>query len=193
MEEAMEQEALYRRIGRSVLWLLVLFSAGCAATVQPKEAAAPPKPNPPVFDDSFTVSSMWLGKVLRIYVEGHDPDGDMSHIWFVVSQLGGHMWSNHTVRLEGSKQANFKGYVELPTPSFRSRSGWETLRIEMKIRDQVGHYSGIRVHEVRLGKPTKEEVPSKWADAERLGVIFFDFDLGGDGEESDGMDSSWAH
>jgi hypothetical protein len=63
----------------------------------------------------------------------------------------------------------------------------------MKIRDQVGHYSGLRIHEVRLGKPTKEEVPSKWADAERLGVIFFDFDLGGDGEESDGMDSSWAH
>jgi len=185
----MQQEALYRRIGRSVLWLLVLFSAGCAATVQPKEAAAPPKPNPPVFDDSFTVSGMWFGKVLRIYVEGHDPDGDMSHIWFVVSQLGGHMWSNHTVRLEGSEQANFKGYVELPTPTgFRLRSGWETLRIEMKIRDQVGHYSGPRIHEVQLGKPTNEEVPSKWADAERLGVIFFEFDLNGDGDESDDMD-----
>lgn len=144
-----------------------------------REPAPSAGPNPPRIDGTFAVSSMWLGKTWEIFVEGSDPDGDMDYIWAEVSQLGGHMWDQHLIRLKGPDQTRFRGVIELPTPSFFSRKIWETLRVTLRIRDRAGHYSEPKTLEVELGKPTRETVPDTWIDARRhrLGIIFFDFDL----------------
>lgn len=73
------------------------------------------------------------------------------------------------------------GYVALPTPLslYRTSSGWETVRVEARIRDGAGHYSQPRIHEVVIGKYTAEAVPAKWSLAanHKLGTIFLGFDL----------------
>jgi hypothetical protein len=170
---------------RTAAWLGMLVSAwvlfGCTAALHgtARDVASPAGPNPPRIDGTFAVSSMWLGKTWEIFVEGSDPDGDMDYIWAEVSQLGGHMWDQHLIRLKGSDQARFKGVIELPTPSFFSRKIWETLRVTLRLRDRAGHYSDPVTLEVELGAPTRQPVPERWAEARshKLGTIFFDFDL----------------
>jgi len=115
---------------------------------------------PPQFEDSFAVSSIRPGENWRIFVKGSDPDGDMTHIWVVVSQLGGNMWSNHIIRLKGNESKAFEGYITLPTPHFFPRGGWQYVRVEMKIRDKAGVYSQPRVQELEIGSPTMEYLPS---------------------------------
>ncbi len=165
----------------SLVCLAVLLALGCLPTAQhgPLGTGVSTGPNAPSFEGAFAVSSMWLGKTWEIFVAGSDPDEDMDYIWAEVSQLGGHMWDQHLIRLKGSNQARFKGVITLPTPSFRSRKIWETLRVTLRIRDRAGHYSDPVMLEVELGKPTQESIPDEWLEARRnrLGVIFFDFDL----------------
>lgn len=168
-------------LGFLAVLLGVGFLFGCSPAFQgaAREPGPPAGPNPPKIDGAFAVSSMWLGKTCEIFVEGSDPDGDMDYLWAEVSQLGGHMWDQHLIRLKGPDQKRFKGVIEMPTPSFFSRKIWETVRVTLRIRDRAGHYSEPKTLEVELGKPTRETVPDAWKEARqyRLGVIFFDFDL----------------
>jgi hypothetical protein len=161
----------------AIFVLPVLFTA-CALGPSPDRAAAPPPgPNPPLFTDSFALSSIWDGETWAIFVEGNDPDGDMKHIWVVVSQYGGNMWSDHFVLLRGENRRQFSGYLALYTP--RLRQGWERVRVDMKIRDEAGHYSNERSQEVLIGADPNEPIPEKWRQAaqNRLGTLFFHFDL----------------
>lgn len=158
---------------------LVLQGCSPAAHNVSRETGVVAGPHAPTIDGAFAVSSMWLGKNWEIYVAGSDPDGDMDYIWAEVSQLGGHMWDQHLLRLTGPHRTRFKGVISLPTPSFQSRKIYETLRVTLRLRDKAGHYSDPVTLEVELGKPTRESVPESWQDAREhsLGVIFFDFDL----------------
>lgn len=185
--------------GLSRIWHLglVLVAAllllGCypAAHQVSRETGVAAGPHAPTIDGAFAVSSMWLGKNWEIFVAGSDPDGDMDYIWAEVSQLGGHMWDQHLLRLKGLHRTRFRGVISLPTPSFQSRKIWETLRVTLRIRDRAGHYSDPVMLEVDLSKPSRESVPESWLDARQhtLGVIFFDFDLDGAEKTDDFM--SW--
>ena len=161
----------------AIMLLFVLMAGGRSFAAQAQAA------NAPEFLDSFAVSSVWPGQNWQIYVKGADPNGQMDHIWVVVSQLGGNMWSNHVIPLKGDERKSFSGYINLPIPNFIRHTSWEYLTIEMKIRDASGNYSQKRVQELTIGSPTKESVPTEWRSAEnrQLGTIFFDFDLDHDG------------
>ncbi|ROR03325.1 hypothetical protein [Desulfosoma caldarium] len=170
------------KMGSLILALLAaMVLPGCnpAAHNVARETGVVAGPHAPTIDGVFAVSSMWLGKNWEIFVAGSDPDGDMDYIWAEVSQLGGHMWDQHQLRLTGSQRTQFRGVITLPTPSFQSRKIWETLRVTLRIRDAAGHYSDPVTLEVELGKPTRESIPESWQDAREhsLGVIFFDFDM----------------
>ncbi|SMC22354.1 hypothetical protein SAMN02746041_01398 [Desulfacinum hydrothermale DSM 13146] len=167
------------------LGLIGLLVSGCFTQgARRADEALPTGLHPPRIQTSFAVSNLWFGKTWEIFVEGEDPDGDMDYIWVEVSQLGGNMWSNHRVYLEGDRKAHFKGVIHLPTPSLLSRSGWQTLRAVLRIHDRANHYSNPVTHEVELGRPTRTPVPAQWkaARAQRLGTVFFDFDLDRDGD-----------
>jgi hypothetical protein len=162
-------------------WGIVIYPmllAACAMGSVPDTHRAPsPGPNPPLFEDSSALSSIWDGQMWKIFIEGSDPDGDMQHIWVVVTQYGGNMWSNHSVPLTGENRSHFSGYLALYTP--RLRQGWERVRVDMKIRDEAGHYSNERSQEVMIGASPGGVIPEKWRPAaqNRLGTIFFEFDL----------------
>jgi hypothetical protein len=177
-----------RKPARRALWQSLWLILAVACTPMTGPSAVPDRtqtPSPPELLDSFAVSSQWAGETWRIYVEGRDADGDMKDIWVVVSQLGGNMWSNQFVSLKGDLRRAFSGYIALPTPRVFPRGGWETVRVELKIRDQSGYYSQARIQEVQIGSPTRESIPEKWRDADhrQLGTIFFDFDLDQDNHQ----------
>ena len=168
------------RVGVSlVLLVLMIACAPVSAPVAPPAAESPAAP--PELQDSFTVADLRPGQTWQIFLEGSDPNGDMKDIWIVASQIGGTVWENQFIALRGENRRRFLGYVALPAPLtlYRSSTGWETVRVEVRIRDGAGHYSQSRVHEVVIGKHTAEAVPAKWSQAakHKLGTIFLDFDL----------------
>jgi hypothetical protein len=180
-ESVMSNRTHTKQINESygVILSFMLVYAGLFMLYGTLSRAEAQSAGPPQFEDSFAVSSIWPGENWRIFVKGSDPDGDMTHIWVVVSQLGGNMWSNHIIRLKGNESKAFDGYITLPTPHFFPRRGWEYVRVEMKIRDKTGVYSQPRVQELEIGSPTREYLPSEWRSAgnHSLGTLFFDFHL----------------
>ncbi|MGV8074835.1 MAG: hypothetical protein AB2L11_09820 [Syntrophobacteraceae bacterium] len=100
----------------------------------------------------------------------------MDHIWVVVTQLGGNT-ANDIIPLNGNNRRAFAGYLALFTP--HSIGLWETVRVEIKIKDKAGNYSLLCTHETRIGSPTTETLPHEWAQVadKELGVLPFDFDL----------------
>ena len=155
-----------------------LMLTGCAPfAMMPVEAPQPQAVGPahaPVIEDGFAVSSLWGGETWRVFLRGSDPDGDMSHLWVVVTQLGKHT-ETEIIPLRGRNQMEFAGFLTLDTPSW-IRS-WEFVRVEVRIRDRGGNLSEKVTLEARIGSPTREGLPSEWADAAQyhLGVLFFQF------------------
>ncbi len=177
-------------IKAALLLLFLAFTASCSSmgsysgvytpTIPPAAAASAPG-HPPQILDSFAVSSLWQGQMWRIFVQGEDPDGDMDHLWVFVTQVG-QKTANDIIVLKGNDRRAFAGYLALNTP--RRIGLWETVRVEIKIKDRAGNYSPVRIHEALIGSPTTEAIPSKWAqfDDRRLGNIFFDFEHGNERE-----------
>ena len=163
------------------LWLglVLVLIAACSPVVPagpPPDAQLPG--NSPQLLDSFAVSVLRSGQTWQIFVEGNDPDGDMKDIWVVASQLGGNMWSNQFITLKGEDRRRFMGYLAMPTPGNWRFSGWETVRVEVHIRDYAGLHSESRTHEVVIGSAAPEPTPAKWNEAarHRLGTILLDFE-----------------
>ncbi|MCU0588707.1 MAG: hypothetical protein MUF52_11200 [Syntrophobacteraceae bacterium] len=162
--------------------LLVL--SGCAPVqmqqAQPIQSQAVGAADAPRMEDGFAVSSLWGGQTWRVYLRGSDPDGDMSHLWVVVTQLGKRT-DTVIIPLRGAEQARFSGFLTLDTPSWIRT--WDFVRVEVRIRDRAGNLSEKATFEAQIGFPTQESLPSRWADATQshLGTIFFEFmDDGGD-------------
>jgi hypothetical protein len=155
-----------------------LLLSGCApVTRMPAEDPQPQAvglAHAPRIEDGFAVSSLWGGETWRVFLRGSDPDGDMSHLWVVVTQLGKHT-DTEIVPLRGRDQEEFSGFLTLNTPSW-IRS-WDYVRVEVRIRDRAGNLSDKATFEAQIGFPTRESVPSEWASATQhhLGVLFFQF------------------
>lgn len=156
-----------------LLLLTALFLAGSAHSAPPTNP--PSNSHSPEIEDSFAVSSLWGGDIWRVFVQGSDPAGDMKYIWAEITQVGSKN-SSEIVPLKGDARRRFSGYLALYTPHYLR--SWETVKVEIRIRDEAGNYSNVRTHEVTIGAPTKEGIPEKWAQAaqNRIGTIFFDFE-----------------
>jgi hypothetical protein len=163
--------------------LLVWSLTACAPTMMTAQdqpgrmrESMPLGPNPPVLEDSFAVSSMPTGALWNVFVRGFDPDGDMSHLWVVVTQLGKRA-QTEIIPLVGPDQRAFSGYITIyPRGAFFSP--WENLRVEIRIRDKADHLSATREQDVQMGFQTREMLPPQWADASRhkMGTVLFDME-----------------
>jgi hypothetical protein len=171
-----------------LLWSL---TACAPAVMAPPDQAGkmprgePPAASPPVLEGSFAVSAIPSGALWNVLIQGSDPDGDMSHLWVVVTQLGKRSESEN-IPLVGPDQRAFSGCITI-YPRGSLFSPWENLRVEVRIRDKAGHLSAPRAQEVQMGFQTRETLPPRWADATRhqMGTILFnlendDGDLGYD-------------
>lgn len=166
-------------------WIALSIAACASATMTtlPQTGggsrAAPVSSSPPVLEDSFAVSSLPTGAVWNVFVQGSDPDGDMSHLWVVITQLGKRI-QTETVPLVGPDQRAFSGYFTI-YPRGNLFSPWENLRVEIRIRDRAGNLSAKAEHEAQIGFQTREMAPAKWAGAthHKLGTILFDLENDG--------------
>lgn len=129
----------------------------------------------PVLEDTYAASSVASGQTWYIYLKGHDPNEDMQYIWVEITQLGGRN-STEIVYLRCVYRENLYGYLAVYLPHVKT--GWQTVRAEIKVRDATGNYSDRRVHEVQVGTYSREALPEQWQPAARnhIGNIFFDFD-----------------
>jgi hypothetical protein len=165
-------------VGSFVVFVAVLVLGGCAPVVmqpsEPLQAQAVGPIHSPRIDDGFAVSSLWGGETWRIYLRGSDPDGDMKHLWVVITQLGVRS-DTEIVPLVGPDRAEFSGFLTLNTPSWIRT--WENVRVEVRIRDQAGNLSEKATFEAQIGFPTRETLPPQWAGSvnRHLGHLFFNF------------------
>jgi hypothetical protein len=173
--------SIRRQRWKAILWLLMALAlvAACVPTVPMGPSPdAQVAANPPQFLDSFAVSTIRPGQAWRIFVEGSDQDGNMKDLWVVAARLGGTRWSNQFIPLRGEDRHHFIGYVDLPMSGTRCYSGWETVRIELRIRGNTGLQSQLRTHEVVIGNAVTEPIPPKWnqAASHPMGTITFNFE-----------------
>lgn len=180
---------------RSLMFVLCLVCFGCSATAPP--VAKDPSQitgRAPVLIDSFTFSRVPSGHILPIFVDAEDQDGDLVGFWAIVSQLGGNIYSHHYVPIKSKEggTSHVKGYMTLNIPHLHQI---EYLRIELYAVDSEGSKSNKVLHNVEIGMVTsiRERIPERWEDAKgnHIGVIFFQFDRGYDGDDNndnDGLD-----
>ncbi len=158
------------------------FAAGLLSLITATTpVAATPSGNPnaasggPVLEDSYAAASVASGQTWHIYLKGHDPTEDMQYIWIEITQLGGRN-STEIVYLRCVYRENLYGYVAVYLPHVKT--GWQTVRAEIKVKDAGGNYSNMKVHEVQVGTYSNAGIPEQWQSAARnhIGNIFFDFD-----------------
>ncbi|SFM65890.1 hypothetical protein [Thermodesulforhabdus norvegica] len=165
--------------------LIALFCAGCVVSVPPvQKDPSEVIGRPPEIVDSFTYSRIPSGRILPIFVDAEDKDGDLVGFWVTVSQLGGNMFSRHYIPLKEGKGSRIVGFMTIDVPRLYNV---EYLRIEMSAVDAEGNRSNMVTHSVEIGmvSSVREKVPEKWkgVGGRRIGHIFFDFERESEGEE----------
>ena len=161
---------------------VVLVVLGCAPgqTTTYSSYSAPAAvvagPNDPVLEDVFAQSRIPNGGLWRVFVQGADPDADMAGLWVTTTQLGKKSQVDF-ILLRGEDRRAFAGYLEIPTPPL-FHLGWDYVRVEIRIRDEAGHYSRELEAEAQLGYTSSQAIPEKWRQAaqHRLGGIYFEFE-----------------
>ena len=167
------------------IFITCLFILGCyevnpPLTVDPNIPGSAPK-----LIDSFVVPASWSGKILPIFVEVSDSDGDLAGFRVEVSQLGGNMYDKYFVPLKNQDRSYAKGYLSMEIPKLDEP---EYLRLNIYAVDKTGRRSRVVTHNVSLdfGKISKAKIPPRWKDALRnhLGHIFFEFQFEREGSSS---------
>ena len=125
------------RLGLSLL-LVVFLAAGCAGLGKPP----PVGDRAPVIEDVFASPTVPWGRVWKVYVQAHDPDGDLWEVQF-------------DARQPGMMYGSFEGHVILSRTMWRQIDGffyffipWDAFRmgiinadITMRLVDRGGRKS----------------------------------------------------
>jgi hypothetical protein len=116
------------------------------------------------------------GDVWRIYVEAHDPDGDMRQFVCVFKQTGFGSYSPDYVVIRGPHGEKLKGYLRF----FSGAGGglkvdeWTQLSLTVYIRDRGRKNSNKVVFPLSLSRGSKQGPPPPPFDTgqvDRLGTI----------------------
>ena len=166
-----------RLAGAMIFALVAAFSlSSCASMSGVVPRAIPGEAgSPPVLEDVFAPRYLFAGQIWKIYVAGHDPDGDMKDFWVRVTQHGGNEYSDQFVPIRGAEKGRFSGYLALYTPTWLEAEGYTEVTAEIHVRDARGNYSAMRTVNVRINGGGSEAVPERWQGARQLGTIFFSF------------------
>jgi len=146
----------------------------CCTTMA--ERGTEPLGSPPVITHSFASKELSHGDLWKIYVEAHDPDGDMRHFVCVLKQVGYGYYPSEYVIINKRHRGKMKGYL-----TFNSATGgglglteWTQLELKVYIRDRGRKTSNEVVFPLVLSRGSKETPPPPPFDIsglERLGAI----------------------
>ena len=164
--------------GIPMLIPVTLFSLmTCCTPLGHKETQ--PGGSPPVITNSFASKEIPHGDIWKIYVEAHDPDGDMRQFVCVFDRLGYGAHSPEYVIVKKQHREKMKGYL-----TFLSGAGgglyvpeWTRLTLTVYIRDRAGLTSDKVVFPLVLSQGASQEPPPSPFDAgklDRLGAIAYE-------------------
>jgi len=143
-------------------------------------AEAKPGTKAPFITNAYAVEKGYYGSVLKIYIEGEDPDGDMLRIATVVEQVGYGYYPSDWIYLKPQNQKSLKGYIQWNT--FSSRTSylreWTQITLKISVFDKAGNES----NEVTLpfvfvtGARPESKLPPTFSqgDLPRLGYVHID-------------------
>jgi hypothetical protein len=149
------------------LMILSLAVNCCTATPERK---AQPGGGPPVITNSFAAKEISQGDIWKIYLEAHDPDGDMRQFVCTLDQLGYGPYSSEYVMVKKEHREKMKGYLTWfsGTGGGHRLGGLPRLTLTVYIRDRGGLKSDKVVFPVVLSVGTKQEPPPPPFDAGEL-------------------------
>lgn len=155
------------------LMILSLVMAGCTTVAKKGTQVGG---SPPVITNSFAAKEISHGDIWKIYMEAHDPDGDMRQFVCVFDRLGYGAHSPEYVIVKKQHREKMTGYL-----TFLSGAGgglqvpeWTRLTLTVYIRDRGGLTSDKVVFPLVLSRGSKEEPPPPPFDSgqlDRLGGI----------------------
>jgi predicted small secreted protein len=132
--------------------------------------------SPPVITNSFASKELSPGDIWKIYVEAHDPDGDMRQFVCVIKQVGYGEYSADYVVIKEPHREKMKGYLRFFSGAGGgSRLGeWTNLSLTLYIRDRGRKNSNKVVFPLTLSRGSKQAPPPppfNTGGLDRLGTI----------------------
>jgi hypothetical protein len=172
--------------------VLVAFPMKAANSKSLGESLIKPGGSPPVITHWFASKELSHGDIWKIYVEAHDPDGDMRQFVCAFTQIAHGPYSSEYVIIKKRHRERMKGYLRFPSYVGAGRwlPEWTELSLTIYIRDKGGNTSNKVVFPLVLSRGAKQGTPPPPFDIgelDKLGTIpveLIDPERGnGDGDE----------
>jgi len=124
--------------------------------------------SPPVITHSFASEKLSHGDTWKIYVEAHDPDGDMRQFVCTVRRTGFGSRVDY-VHVRKGDRAKMLGYLNVfVSPPQDALGEWADLTLTLYIRDRGGNPSEKVAFPVALSRGVKQALPPPPFDIEGL-------------------------
>jgi hypothetical protein len=127
--------------------------------------------NSPVIIKSFASQKLGLGETWNIYLQAHDPDGDMKQIVCLLEEPGYGPHPAAFIRIREKNRRNLSGCIYLKTKTDFG-FGFTSCLLTVQIEDSRGQYSNRVSFPVTLNpRFTQENPPPGTFQEEDLGPI----------------------
>jgi hypothetical protein len=125
-----------------VLAIALLLIAGCAAMEPIEVREKMYGKGIPVITQSFASKEIRPGDTWLVYLNAHDPDGDMKQIVCEIEQPGVGVYPVSYTRIKEENRKELSGYIYLTTFHVSYFSfNFINLTLRVQIQDMAGHYS----------------------------------------------------
>ena len=163
--------------------VFLLLTAGCATLGSLGEQEKMHEKGAPVITQSFASKEIWPGATWEVYLNAHDPDGEMKYIVCVIEQPGVGVYPATYIRIKKDESKDLSGYIYLTTFDVNSFSlAFVNLTLRVEIRDRAGHYSAPVFFPLSFNALYRQEPPPQNVFKQKdLGPIMIQLRTVGDG------------
>ena len=150
---------------------VLLLITGCAA-LEPIEVREQMYGKAvPVITQSFASKEIRPGDTWIVYLNAHDPDGDMKQIVCEIQQPGVGVYPAAYIRIKENERKELAGYIYLTTLHVNYFSfNFINLTLRVEIQDRAGHYSAPVFFPLSFNALYRQEPPPQ--------NVFQEHDLG---------------
>jgi hypothetical protein len=154
-----------------VLAIALLLIAGCAAMEPVEVREKMYGKGVPVITQSFASNEIRPGDTWLVYLNAHDPDGDMKQIVCEIEQPGVGVYPVSYTRIKEETRKELSGYIYLTTLHVNYFSfNFINLTLRVEIQDRAGHYSAPVFFPLSFNALYRQEPPPQ--------NVFKEHDLG---------------
>ena len=115
--------------------------------------------SPPVITNSFASKEVCHGDVWKVYLEAHDPDGDMQRFVYTITRAGAAYHVNY-VSIKKADQGRLLGYLSVYiSPPEDAQGEWAHLTLTVYIRDKGRNTSDRVIFPMALSRGVKQASP----------------------------------